>query len=127
MGATRTNSNEKSRRKKTAMTLEHRREGGPAAAAFAPPSPRPAPTRGPGGLQASLGEFAASLAASACGESAAEMRFPLSFVAARDRLCSALMGRDHASSSLLLVLSFFVALVGAIAYLSLLAVGRARR
>ena len=105
------------------------REGGPAAA-FVPPAPRVSPSAGQrGGLQVTLQALLESLASSACGESAstgAPSSSPSPLVAARGVLCSAVAMRGEDSSSLF-VLAFAAALVGAILYLTLLSVGRARR
>ena len=112
------------------------REGGPDAAAFPPPAAPPfvfAPPAGARGiLPASLQALLESLASSACGESASATRpsfSPLVVAARSGVLCSAVLlaTTRNDSGSLLLVLAFFAALVGALAYLPLLAVGRTRR
>lgn len=104
--------------------MEPRESGLPPPAAFPPPAPLLASPAGAGGIQALL----SSLASSACGQSAAESRATpssSSFVVGnivKQRFCSSEEG-----SGSLLFLSLFAALVGLFAYLSLLAVDRARR
>lgn len=123
-------SRKRRKQKQTSKSMEER-EGGPAKAAFPPPAVPPSAGQR-GGLQAPLRALLGSLAASACGESASTARAKPSsnshpFVAARGVFCSAMRGEEDSSSSSLFVLAFAAALFGALVYLTLLAVGRARR
>jgi hypothetical protein len=115
----------RAKKKKKTKQNSMEREGGPAAA-FPPPAPLLSPSRRRGsGLLTSLQALLESLASSACGENASTVpSSPLD--AARGALCSAATTtREDASS--LFVLALVSALIGALAYLSLLAMGRARR